>query len=141
SMLFQVLAGCLAVGWAGVFSINLLTILGDTSAGADNVGHWPDAGAFVDWAGSTFFVINSLALSVLAAVGAGWLLDRLGLPGNIALAGMPVLLLPLLLLSMLEANSPFVPLSKAVCRSLTRNWPAWLGFYLETIVLLAVSGG
>ena len=40
SMLFQVLAGCLAVCWAGVFFINLLTILGDTAAGADDVGQW-----------------------------------------------------------------------------------------------------
>ena len=54
---------------------------------------------------------------------------------------MPVVLFPLVLLSMLEANSPFVPLSKAVCRSLVRNWRAWIGFYLETILLLAVTGG
>ena len=140
SMLFQVLAGTLAVCWAGVFFINLLTILGDTSAGADEVGQWPEAAAFVDWAGSTFFVINSLALSVLAGKGLGWLLDQVRLPGGYAMVGVPVVLFPWLLLSMLEANSPLVPISKAVCGSLLRKWRAWLGFYMETIPLLLAIG-
>jgi DNA-directed RNA polymerase subunit M/transcription elongation factor TFIIS len=140
SMLFQVLAGCLAVCWAGVFFINLLTILGDTAAGADEVGQWPDAIAFVDWAGSTFFVINSLGLSLLAGQGLGRLLDRVQLPGVYAMVGVPLVLFPWLLLSMLEANSPLVPVSRAVCGSLLRKWRAWLGFYLETILLLAVIG-
>ena len=51
--------------------INLLTILGDTAAGADDVGYWPNSGGFLDWAGSTFFVINSLALSGLAGMRRG----------------------------------------------------------------------
>ena len=141
SMLFQVLAGVLGAAWAGVLFINLLTILGDTAAGADDVGYWPNAAAFVDWAGSTFFVINSLALSALTAWGMVWVLDRAKLPGGSALVGIPVVLFPLLLLSMLEVNSPLAPLSRAVCRSLTRNWRAWVGFYLETLLLLAVTGG
>ena len=141
SMLLQVMAGCLAVGWAGVLFIGLLAILGDTAAGADDVQHWPAAAAFIDWVGSTFFVINSLALSVLAGKGLGWLLERIEPAGGLALVGTPVVLFPLLLLSMLEANSPLVPLSKAVCRSLVCNWRAWTGFYLETSLLLAVTGG
>ncbi|MGO9112059.1 MAG: hypothetical protein ACLP9L_22770 [Thermoguttaceae bacterium] len=141
SMLFQLLAGCLGVCWAGVFFVNLLAILGDTAAGADDVGHWPNPAAFVEWAGSTFFVINSLTLGVLLGKGLGWLLDRAALPGTYAMVGVPVVLFPLLLLSMLEVNSPLVPLSKAVCRSLVRNWRAWIGFYMEAILLLAVTGG
>ncbi len=140
SMLFQLLAGCLGVCWAGVFFINLLTILGDTAAGADDVGQWPEAVAFVDWAGSTFFVINSLALSVLAGQGIGWLLERVQLPGVYAIVGVPVVLFPWLLLSMLEANSPLVPVSKAVCGSFVSKWQAWIGFYVETIPLLLLIG-
>jgi hypothetical protein len=140
SMLLQLLAGCLAVCWAGVFLINLLSILGDTAAGADEVGHWPEAVAFVDWAGSTFFVINSLVFSVLAGQGLGWLLAKAELPGIYAMVGVPIVLFPFLLLSTLEANSPLLPVSKAVCGSLLRNWRAWAGFYLETILLLAVIG-
>ena len=131
----------LRVYWAGIFFINLLAILGDTAAGADNVGQWPNATTLIDSMGSTFFVINSLALSVLAATGLGWLLERVGLPGGFAMVGVPLVLFPLVLLSVLEADSPFMPVSKAVWRSLARNWRAWLGFYLETIPLVAVSGG
>jgi DNA-directed RNA polymerase subunit M/transcription elongation factor TFIIS len=134
-------AVCLALGWTGVFAINLLTILADTAAGADDVETWPDPSAFLDWAGSTFFVINSLALSVAAGNGLDWLLSQLELPGGYAMVGMPVVLFPLVLLSMLEVNSPFVPLSKTVCRSLLRNCRAWIGFYLETSLLLAATGG
>ena len=140
SMLFQVLAGCLGVCWAGVFFINLLTILGDTAAGADDVGQWPEAAAFVDWAGSTFFVINSLALSVLAGQGLGWLLDQAELPGVIVMVAVPVVLFPWLLLSMLEANSPVVPLSKFGVRQPARKWRAWIGFYLATIPLFLSIG-
>jgi DNA-directed RNA polymerase subunit RPC12/RpoP len=140
-MIFLLLAVCLAWCWTGVLFINLLTILSDTAAGADDVGQWPNPAAFVDWAGSTFFVFNSLALSVSAGAGLAWLLERAALPGRFALLGMPVVLFPLVLLCMLEMNSPFVPLSTAVCRSLLRNWRAWIGFYLETTLLLAASGG
>ena len=132
---------CLAACWAALFVINLLTILGDTAAGADSVGAWPNSAAFLDWFGSTFFVVNSLALGLLAGRCVGWLFDRIGLPGDIAVAGITALLFPFLLLSMLEANSPLVPLSKAVCRSLIRTWRAWVGFYLAAIALLAVAGG
>lgn len=141
SVIFLASAGCLAFGWAGVFSINLLTILGDTAAGADDVEHWPDPYGFLDWAGSTFFVINSLALTAAAGNGVEWLLGQAELPGEYALVGVPLVLFPLVLLSMLEVNSPFVPLSKTVCRSLVRNWRAWIGFHVETILLLAAAGG
>ena len=140
-MLLETLGGCLAVAWAGVFFINLLTILGDTAAGADDVGYWPNSSGFLDWAGSTFFVVNSLALSGSVGIGLGWLLQRAGLPGGYAAVGVPVVLFPLVLLSMLEANSPLVPWSASVCRSLGSRWRAWGGFYLETTLLLAVTGG
>jgi hypothetical protein len=140
-MLLMMLAGTLAVGWAGVFIVDLLAVLGDTAAGADEVGHWPNAAAFVDWAGNTFFVINSLAMAGSAGYGLGWLLLRAKLRGDIAMIAVPVMLFPLVLLSMLEVNSPFVPLSRAVLRSLAPHWRAWIGFYLESILLLAATGG
>ncbi len=140
-MLLETLGGCLAVAWAGVLFINLLAILGDTAAGADEVGQWPNSSHFLDWAGTTLFVINSLGLSVTAGIGLGWLFERVDLPGGYAVVGIPVVLFPLVLLSMLEVNSPLVPLSKAVCRSLVRNGRAWIGFYLESILLLSVTGG
>ncbi len=139
SMLCQVLGGVLGIAWAGVLFINLLTILGDTAAGADDVGAWPEAIAFLDWAGSAFFLINSLALAALTAAGIGWVLDQARLPGVLARAGVPFVLFPFLLLSMLEVNSPLVPLSKAVCRSLADNWRAWAAFYLESLLLVAVT--
>ena len=138
---FQTLACLLGAAWIGVFFNNLLAILGDTAAGADDVTSWPNSIGFTEWAGGTFFVVNSLALSGLAGTGVGWLFQRVGLPGGYAAAGVPVVLFPLVLISMLEANSPLVPLSGSVCRSLAGHWRAWVGFYFETIPLLAVTGG
>jgi DNA-directed RNA polymerase subunit M/transcription elongation factor TFIIS len=140
SMLFMLLAGVLGVCWAGVFIINLLTILGDTAAGADEVGHWPEAVAFIDWVGNTFFVVNSLVLSVLVGQGVGWLLRQVQLPGIYAMIGVPAVLFPFVLLSMLEANSPLVPISKVMFDSLDHKWRDWSLFYLESILLMAVIG-
>ena len=56
------------------------------------------------------------------------------------MVGVPIVLFPWLLLSMLEANSPLVPISKAVCGSLLRKWRTWLAFYMETIPLLLSIG-
>jgi len=140
-VLFVFPAFLLAVCWVSILFINLLTILGDTAAGADDVGDWPNSSAFTDWIGNTFFVINSLTVCVAAGKGLGWLLDRAGLPGVYATVGVPPLLFPLVLLSMLEVNSRFVPLSKTVCRSLIDHWRAWIGFYLETLVLAAMISG
>ena len=83
----------------------------------------------------------SLALCALAARGLGWLLDRVDLSDGLAMVGVPAVLFPLLLLCMLEVNSPLVPLSQAVYRSVVRNWRAWIAFYLETVLLLAGTGG
>jgi predicted RNA-binding Zn-ribbon protein involved in translation (DUF1610 family) len=140
-VLLLLLAGCLAAGWAGVLGVSLLTILGDTAAGAEDVSEWPNPAAFLDWAGSLLLAINSVALSAAAGIGVERLLAVAGLSGGWALIAVPPALFPLVLLSMLEADSPFVPLCRAVLRSLLVNCWAWLAFYLETSLLLGAAGG
>jgi DNA-directed RNA polymerase subunit RPC12/RpoP len=140
-LMFTSMAVCMAVAWFAVMSVNLLAIVWDTAAGNDIVESWPDAFGFIDWAGSTFFVINSAALAALAGLGLGWLMDCGNLPGWSARIAVPLALFPPLLISMLEMNSATAPFSPAVCRSLVSNWRAWVGFYLETTFLLAAAGG
>jgi DNA-directed RNA polymerase subunit RPC12/RpoP len=138
---FFLLAICLTIIWMGILFVNLLAILGDTAAGSDNIENWPNAAAFIDWFSNVFFIFNSLFVSSVAAGGVRWLLDQVQLPGRWVSLGVPLLLFPFLLLSMLEVNSPWVPFSKPVWRSLADHRRAWIGFYLESILLVAVTGG
>ena len=135
------LTAILGTIWVGVLSVKCLTILCDTSEGHDAILSWPE-GSFIDWAGDVFFVVNGMAVAMLP----GMLLVKL-LVGSVGLSiwlVVPVettVLFPIMLLSLLEANSPMMPLSKHVWRSLPRVWRAWGCFYIETTLLVAAVGG
>ena len=136
---------CLAIGfglyWAAVLFANLLTILTDTAAGADDVACWPGALEFTEWAGGAMLLFTSLWLTMTIGGGLNWLLWRAGLPGGYVLVGVVGLLFPIVLLSMLEGNSPLVPLSKVIYRGLLDHRRAWIAFYLETILLGGATAG
>jgi len=117
----------------------LLTVIVDTAAGADRIENWPEA-VFLDWACDAFFVVNSLALSTAVALGIDLMLQAAGLSDPPTLAAGMFVLFPIVLLSMLETDSPLKPLSVPVWCSLWRNAGAWLVFYLETALLTASIG-
>ena len=91
-------------------------------------------------AGQCLYVFNSLFLAVLPAVLAARLWSRMGVPMAWAIGGGIAMLFPILLLSMLAANSPLHLLSLRVWRSLLGGGLAWIGFHLTTFAAgLAVA--
>ena len=140
-MLLSAVAFLFGTGWVGVTSINCLSILNDTAAGKDEVDSWPE-GVFLDWVGDFFFVFNSLGIAMLPGIAVARLL--VGFVGDSGWLAVPlgtVVMFPIFLLSMLEANSPMMPLSLPVWRSLLRVWWAWGLFYFETTLLGAALIG
>ncbi len=125
--------------WTVTATVHCLVILRDTAYGYEQVEAWPD-GLFVDWALDSFFVLVALALSVLPGIGLGAVVRSPGLPPWSFPAASVLVLFPIILLSMLEANSLSVPLSGWVCRSWIRKWWAWGLFYLETLGPAAAIG-
>ncbi|MHB8898017.1 MAG: hypothetical protein ACYC6Y_04660 [Thermoguttaceae bacterium] len=129
---------CLA--WAALFSVNLLAIVQDTSAGNRLVRNWPE-GYWMDQIGESFFVLNALMVSAI--------------PFSILLQTYPParpwamhlyvagfwLTLPPVLLSMLEAGSFMAPLSTNVAASLYRCVAAWAWFYVRSLALIALTLG
>lgn len=121
-----------------ILSVKCLAILGDTSRGHDAVVSWPE-GTYLDWIGEFFFVANGMAVATLPGVLIGKLLAAsVGLSIWWIVPVGTAVMFPIVLLSMLEANSPMMPLSWHVWRSLVRVWRAWGCFYIET-TLLAVA--
>jgi DNA-directed RNA polymerase subunit M/transcription elongation factor TFIIS len=126
--------------WAVVGFAYCLSIVRDTADGYNEVENWPEA-LFLDWIGEFFFLTCSLSVSVLAGLAAGRVLAWCGVAGWPAVFGCVVLMFPLILLAMLETNSPLNPFSLPVWRSLFTAWWAWGLFYVETTLLVAAAGG
>mgnify|MGYP000851706957 FL=1 len=119
----------LLILWFLLGSSVALTILRDTSYDNDNVERWP---GLSEGFGDAFFLIAS----VLISAGLGALVAKLGGPLSVPMAsglGL-VLLFPIILLSMLETNSPINPFSLAVWQSVVASWRAWAMFYLVTLL-------
>ena len=149
---FMALPVVLFVLWTGSFAVSsAVTILEDTAAGNDVIHHWNDGG-WGDWLGDSY---GPVFLSTSAWFG-GFLIGKL-----VATTGHPALywpallagfcvLLPIVVLSALEAGSWFIPLSGPVLKSLVRLPGQWLAYYAVSgaiaavyfsIVLLGLSRG
>jgi hypothetical protein len=130
----SITCGALALtAWVYVASAYGMTILRATSGGADAIQDWPNLLALED-AGQCLYVLNGLFLAVLPGVLAARLWSRIAVPTVWAVVvGGIALLFPVLLLSMLVANSSAHLLSLRVCKSLLHGGIAWIGFYLTTI--------
>ncbi|MDI9443651.1 MAG: hypothetical protein QM844_05735 [Planctomycetota bacterium] len=128
------------LGWLALFSVNLLAIVEDTSAGNHVVENWPDG----DWGGSigeSFYALNACLVSLIPiAILLQTYPPARPLAIHLLTAGF-WLAYPLALLSMLETGSALTPVSAAVWSSLARRPQAWLWFYFRSagIVLVAVA--
>ena len=118
----------------------MLAIIQDTSAGGDEVVAWPEAD-WREWIWGLLHVGFQVAVSLAVGYGLSrlasiWLADV----GLIWLAGT-FLVFPVLLLSSLETDSAFMPLSAPIFTSLvTRTW-CWLVVFALSAVLLAATCG
>jgi len=133
------LAFVLGTIWSIIASAQYLAILRDTADGYHQIENWPEA-MFLDWLGDAFYLINSVALSVIVGLGIARVLQLAGLVSWPGVPAALLILFPVLLLSFLETNSPLNPLSLPVWRSLLTFWWVWGLFYVETTVLVAAVG-
>lgn len=126
-------------------SVSLQGILQDTSNGLDVIESWPDLN-FLDWIGDAFYVFNSLFVAVAPAFALGQVVGWAGAPTGVywtvVLVGVAaglILVFPLLLLSMMEAGSAFVPVSAPVFRSVGLSPGRWLTFSLLGMLLVGAG--
>ena len=119
-------------------SASALAVVRETANGCDKIIDWPGM-AFFDWFLDPFYMFNALCVSMLPAVLAVGSLSLAGRSAELAPLVSLFLFLPPVLLSMLERESPLVPISGPVLRSLRPALWGWLGFYVATIALLAAA--
>ena len=124
--------------WGIAATALLLAIVQDTAEGNDQIEDWPEP-IFSDWAFDFLYIVDSFVVALLPGVVLYQILSATDLPRGMAVPGAVFFLFPVVLLSMLEAGSPFVPVSSLVWGSLFSRWWAWLIFYLETAALLVGS--
>jgi hypothetical protein len=94
-----------------------------------------------DWFYNLLFLLYIAALASVASIGAGWLTNALGAAPGISWAARVAAgfaAFPFLMLSALESGTALFPVSAPICRSLFRLPLAWLVFYFQTSVWLAI---
>ncbi len=118
--------------WVWIASAYGMTILRETSCGIDAIKDWPRLMA-VEGLGEILFIATGIILAILPGILLSPLWNRLGvsMPWGVAVCAM--LLFPMILLSMLEANSPTHCVSPGVWKSLLLGWRAWILFHLTTL--------
>ena len=129
--------------WAMGTAAILIAVLTESSEGNNRL-HNPPALIFYEWFGDLFYVVIASAMAgvpfgVIAVPLAKLLPWDLGLwlPGSAAIGGW-LFCFPIMLLSMLEQGSPAAIFSPKLVRSLWRQPWAWLLFYAESTLLIAV---
>ncbi|HEV3416794.1 MAG TPA: hypothetical protein VG056_08285, partial [Pirellulales bacterium] len=126
--------------WWIVMSSPLLAVLEDTSEGVDRVENWPHSVWLYNSIRDPIFVLNSGLLSLLPGVAIDAALGRFVAVSWIALPISAVVLFPFILLSMLEVDSVFAPVSLPIWRSVRKTRAAWIGMYAESAGLWALVG-
>jgi uncharacterized protein YbaR (Trm112 family) len=125
--------------WLATSSV-FLAVVQDTSEGLDRVENWPGSLILGSEYRDPIFTLNAAGLAAapggalaaaLGAAGFGWPVVPLGV----------ALLFPLFLLSMMENDSPMMPISRPVWRGAKKARSAWLAFYVETTAVLGGAGG
>jgi hypothetical protein len=138
-LLSIVFAAVALPAWFYVASAYGMTILRETSSGVDAIGDWPNVLALED-SSQFFYLANGFFVAVMPGLLAAPLSDRLQVPLPWGIGVTAALLFPILLLSMLSANSPLHLLSLRVWKSLIHGALAWIAFHLATLALgLAVA--
>jgi ssDNA-binding Zn-finger/Zn-ribbon topoisomerase 1 len=138
AVLFSALVSSLL--WFMSISRTLLAILDDTSEGLDRVENWPEGNVFGGLR-AALLIFYGLVLSLVPA---GAICSVIGgfVEGSwLVIPPLSVLLLfPLFLLSMLEADSALEPFSSDVWQSLSEAREAWIGMYVISGVIWGLVG-
>jgi DNA-directed RNA polymerase subunit RPC12/RpoP len=128
-------ASTFCVGISG----SLLAVVDDTSEGLDEIHNWPDS-VFMNFR-CCFVIICAFALSAMPGSMIGGALSAATEFGWLAAPLSEAIFFPLVLLSMMADDSPLMPVSLPVWRTLVTSKAAWGVFYVETIVLVGAIFG
>jgi hypothetical protein len=118
----------------------LLQIIMESSEGNHTVYHWP---VLTDWLAALLWFGVAVPMSALP----GWVIGHIpGVSDNpglnaLLIASSVLILLPIVMLSQLDINSPAGILSGRILTSLLRCPFSWMFFYFESAVLVAICGG
>lgn len=111
-----------------------LCVLESTAAGLDRIEGWPEPN-WKEWMGQMIYVGWIAAIPLAVSYGVA-VLCRVSFPTwqepapILTMAGAFFVIYPISLMSALEANSIWVPLTTSILGSLFKWWWCWLMFYL-----------
>jgi hypothetical protein len=134
----MVLTGGFVLIWLIAATASCLAILLDTAEGSASV-QWPNA-MWVDWAQDCLYVASSAISSIVCGASLGWVLELAGRSYPLVAVTVSFLLFPMVLLSRLEAATPLGFLTRPILWSLVHCWSAWMMMYLQSGILVFVSG-
>jgi len=135
------LAATILVGWVlmSFVAACLLDITVNAAYNADKLGDWPYEG-FVDRLYLLLRVVWYAAFAAMPAGAIAAIAFFVGAPFWAAFAPVAILTFPFVVLSGLEADSPFWPFSEPIAQSVRQARSSWVAFYLISGALLAVCG-
>ncbi len=127
--------------WIGFFTLSYaaacgICVLEATAAGLDKIEAWPEP-HWKEWMGQMLHLGWIGAIPLVVSYGLARLAGLAGTRVEWVLSGILFVLYPVALLSALEANSIWVPLTLPILKSLVKWWWAWLMFYLLTGLVAA----
>ncbi|GAB4155745.1 MAG: hypothetical protein Tsb009_32580 [Planctomycetaceae bacterium] len=118
------------------------TVVEQTAAGNDEIREWPDPN-WREWFAQMFYVgfVTSVASILPWAVGVMMvpLAGAVGFWG--VFAGVLFFVWPVVMLSSMEAASPWVPLTRPILASIAKFWWGWLVYYGLSGLLAAAYVG
>jgi hypothetical protein len=121
----------------GFLATQLVAIIYNSAEGHNSIVHAPE-NHFVEWTADVWLILCGLAYACFP----GYLLYNLevDLPIAVGIGCASVyLLFPIMILSMLEAGSRFLPFSGPIWQSMSRHPGAWLLFYLQTAAMMGIT--
>jgi DNA-directed RNA polymerase subunit M/transcription elongation factor TFIIS len=123
--------------WTGSYAAACgLAVLVETAAGNDQIAGWPEP-IWKEWAARLIYLaFVAMPLTLVASLVAK-LSELVGLPPWSFFLGTFFFLYPIFLLSSLEANSPWIPITKPILATLVDLWWGWIVFYLSSAVLIS----
>ena len=118
-------------------SVCFVSIVEKTANCLDKIDNWPEFDV-MGWVLQSLYLIVSFALSMIPFVAVSARVSDYTNP-LVWWAALPCFFVfPIILLSTLEEDSPLMPYSAVVWRSVWRTWRAWVIFYVESLAVVGI---
>ena len=131
--------------WIGLWTFSYaaacsLIVVEETAAGNNEIRDWMEGG-WKEWVWDLFYVGYVAALPMAFAWPIVKLAGRTYADAAIPLAIVEFVLFPIFLLSALEQDSPWFPMSPPILSSLFKAMGGWFAFYCMSALVAAACGG